>query len=238
MFWKGHPLDILKKIVAETDNSISTKLRKKRFTLFKNLISAVSKPYRILDVGGRQIFWELMDFNHTGGVEIDLYNIQNIDVSHPNFKNIIGDARDMRKFKDNEYDIVFSNSLIEHVGDYENQLRVAKEIRRIGRRYFVQTPNRYFPIEPHFVFPFFHYFSPELRVFLIRNFNIGVKEKNPELKEAIQAANRIRLLCEQELKELFPEATIIKEKFLSITKSFIIYDGWDDAEKPGSNIML
>ena len=231
MFCKGNSLDFLKKIVLETENSFSTKLRKKRFILFNNLISTVSKPCRILDVGGRQIFWELMDFNLSSEVEIDLYNIENIEVSLPNLKHIVGDVRDMKRFRDNEYDIVFSNSLIEHVGDFESQKRVAKEIRRIGKRYFVQTPNLYFPIEPHFVFPFFQYFSPELRVFFIRTFNVGVKNKISDKKEAIQAANRIRLLSERELKELFPKASIFKEKFLSITKSFIVYDGWNEDEK-------
>ena len=231
MFFKGNSLDFLKKIVSETENSVSTKLRKKRFILFNNLISTVSKPYRILDVGGRQIFWELMDFNLSGEVEIDLYNIENTEVSLPNLKHILGDVRDMKRFRDNEYDIVFSNSLIEHVGDFESQKKVAKEIRRIGKRYFVQTPNLYFPIEPHFVLPFFQYFSPELRVFFIRNFNVGVNNKTSDKKEAIQTANRIRLLCERELKELFPEASIFKEKFLSITKSFIVYDGWNEDEK-------
>lgn len=223
-------MDILKKLVAETNNSISTKFRKKRVTLLNKLISTVSKPCRILDVGGRQIFWELMGFNGRDGVEINLYNIENIKVTLPNCKHILGDARDMNKFKDNEYDIVFSQSLIEHLGDYDNQRKVAKEIRRIGSRYYVQTPNYYFPIEPHFVFPFFQYFSPSVKVFLIRNFNVGAKDKIPELKEATHAASRIRLLCERELKELFPEANIIKEKFLGMTKSIIIYDGFDKAE--------
>lgn len=224
-------MDILKKIVAEKNNSISTRLRKKRFTLFKNLVDTIPKPCRILDVGGRQIFWELMDFNCKDEFEVDLYNIENIEISQPNFRHIEGDAKEMGRFRDNEYDIVFSQSLIEHLGTHENQVKVAKEIRRIGKHYFVQTPNYYFPIEPHFVFPFFQYLSPEFKVFLIRNFKVGVKEKMPGRQEATQAANRIRLLCERELQELFPGATIIKEKFLGLTKSFVIYDGWGAAEK-------
>lgn len=55
----------------------------------------------------------------------------------------------MKQFQDNEFDAVFSNSVIEHVGDYEAQRQMANEIMRVGKRYFVQTPNFYFPIEPH-----------------------------------------------------------------------------------------
>ncbi|MEM2045934.1 MAG: class I SAM-dependent methyltransferase, partial [Candidatus Bathyarchaeia archaeon] len=57
---------------------------------------------------------------------------------------IIGDARCM-PFKDKSFDVVFSNSVIEHVGNYDDQKMCAEEIRRVGKCYFVQTPNFYFP---------------------------------------------------------------------------------------------
>ena len=67
----------------------------------------------------------------------------------------VGDAVDMPGISDGAFDVVFSNSVIEHVETYENQRRMAAEIRRVGRRYFVQTPNRHFPLEPHFLVPGF-----------------------------------------------------------------------------------
>ena len=52
---------------------------------------------------------------------------------------------------DRGFDIAFSNSVIEHLGEYESQRRFAEEIRRVGRKVWVQTPARWFLVEPHFL---------------------------------------------------------------------------------------
>ncbi len=67
-----------------------------------------------------------------------------------------GDGRRL-PFPSNEFPIVFSNSVLEHVGDLADQRCFASEIRRVGRRFWVQTPNRRFPIEPHLNFPAFQW---------------------------------------------------------------------------------
>ena len=139
---------------------------------------------------------------------------------------MVGDARDMSQFGDGQYDIVFSNSLIEHVGNYNEQKKVADEIIRIGKRYFVQTPNYYFPIEPHFLCPFFQYLPSRLKVFLLCHFNLGWYKKIKDCQKATEIADSIRLLKEYELKQLFPDANIYREKVLGLTKSFIMYKGW------------
>ncbi len=59
-------------------------------------------------------------------------------------------------FGDREFDIAFSNSVIEHVPP-ELQAAFAAEVSRVADRYFVQTPNRYFPIEPHYQLPLFQF---------------------------------------------------------------------------------
>lgn len=207
-------------------NSLAVKLRRKRFDLFKRLLSTIPKPLRILDVGGTEVFWEMMGFAEESDVDIILFNRSKIPVSYPNFTSIVGDARDMRRFGDDEYDIVFSNSLIEHVGDYEDQKKVADEIARIGKRYFVQTPNYYFPVEPHFLFPFFQYLPSKLKVFLLRRFNLGWYKKIKDYQKAAETPNSIRLLKGRELMQLFPGARIYRERVLGLTKSFILYKGW------------
>ncbi|MBU0628101.1 MAG: class I SAM-dependent methyltransferase [Nanoarchaeota archaeon] len=212
---------------SRNGNSLAAKLRRKRFAFFKSLILSVSRPLKILDVGGTQVFWDKMGFCDQKGVEITLFNIKEIKVTRSNFKHIIGDARNMKKFKDKEFDVVFSNSVIEHVGGFNEQLKMANEVKRVGKRYFLQTPNFYFPIEPHFLFPFFQFFPLWLKVMLVTNFELGWFKKADEKETAAKMVNSIRLLRKRELREMFPYANFYEEKCLSLTKSFVVYGGWD-----------
>lgn len=207
-------------------NSLATQLRKKRFILFNSFIETVPAPLKILDVGGTQVIWETEGFcgRKSRDVEIVILNLEEIQVNHSNIKSVVGDAKDMRQFKDNEFDIIFSNSVIEHVGDYEDQRRMANEVKRVGERYFIQTPNYYFPIEPHFLFPFFQFLPIPVRVWLVTNFKIGWSEKFTDKQEATAFVNSVRLLRKKQLTDLFPSATITEEKFLGLTKSFIVYE--------------
>ncbi len=201
---------------------LQTKIRQKRFDFFKSFISSLPRPLSILDVGGTQEFWEKMEFIRDD-VQVVLYNLSSSETSYPSLISMAGDARNMRKFKDGEFDIAFSNSVIEHVGTYEQQRQMAAEVQRVGKRYFVQTPNRYFPIEPHVLLPFFQFLPFRLRVFLLTHFKSPWGWKISSRQEAIQYVNDIRLLTEKEFRSLFPGARIYKERFLGLTKSFIAY---------------
>jgi len=129
----------------------------------------------------------------------------------------------MSEFADGEFDIVFSNSVIEHVGNDECRMQMAKEIQRVGKKYFVQTPNFYFPIEPHFMYPFFQFLPLPMKVWILTN--IGRRHKKvADREKAKQIANGIYLLRKKELIKLFPQATIFEEKFLGLTKSFVAYE--------------
>ncbi|MCM8795458.1 MAG: WecB/TagA/CpsF family glycosyltransferase [Candidatus Omnitrophica bacterium] len=200
----------------------SSRFRDKRFAFFKSLTESLPKPIRILDVGGTPSFWQRLRTSQKD-MEIYILNCHKEVIRNPYFKGIVGDARDMRQFRNGEFDIVFSNSVIEHLGDFDSQRRMANEIRRVGKHYFLQTPNRYFPLEPHFLFPFFQFLPYRFKNWLVTNFNLGWHGRIATKEEARREINSIRMLDEKELRELFPEAEIVKEKFLGLTKSFIVY---------------
>ena len=218
---------LLKLADFRRDDSLAIRVRLKRMVYFKELISSLPRPLRILDVGGTEVFWERMGLCDDKSIEVVIINLRDIETRHPNFKSVIGDARDMHQFKDGEFDVVFSNSVIEHVGGYENQKKMANEVRRIGKRYFLQTPNYYFPVEPHILFPFFQFFPLRLQVFLLCHFNLGWATKITSKERAAQLIRCCRLLKKKELKELFPGANIRKEKLMGLIMSYIADKGWD-----------
>jgi SAM-dependent methyltransferase len=204
---------------------LAATFRRKRFRLIRSLTSALPRPLTILDVGGTEFFWQQVGFTEDADVKIVLLNLSKVAVEHPNFVSVAGDATSMREYGDKAFDLVFSNSVIEHVGGYDQQRRMADEVRRVGKRFCVQTPNRHFPIEPHFLIPFFQFYPMWLKVFLSRTIDIGSYGKISDRREAEAYFRTLRLLTEAEVRALFPEARIYKEKIGGMTKSFTAYYG-------------
>lgn len=207
-------------------SSLAAQFRARRLAFFQTLLSPLPKPLKILDAGGTEIFWEVMGLAGQNDFQITLLNLEPVETRHSNLRGVRGDVLDMRNFGPREFDVVFSNAVIEHVGNFKDQMKMAEEIQRVGQRYFLQTPNLYFPLEPHFLIPFFQFFPLWLRVFLIRNFDMGWREKVSDIAAAEKEARSVRLLTRNELKRLFPNAVIKEEKVFGLTKSFMVYGGF------------
>jgi SAM-dependent methyltransferase len=119
----------------------------------------------------------------------------------------------MPKFDTGSFDVVFSNSVIEYVGAFSDQERMASEVLRVGKRYYVQTPNRFFPIEPHFLLPGFQFLPRWMKVAMIQRFALGWYDRAATREEACCLADEIRLLRRGELRRLFPGGKIMEERF-------------------------
>jgi SAM-dependent methyltransferase len=221
-------LSILKTLGDNSNpTSMANAMRRRRFAFFVSLLEGVPRPLRILDVGGEQQFWNIMGRKHLEGIHVTLFNLKAQPVSAGNFESVAGDARDLSRYENASFDVVFSNSVIEHLGpDFRDQERMADEIRRVGRRYFVQTPNRYFPIEPHFLTPGFQFMPVSVRAWLVSQFNIGWYQRITDKLEARREVESVALLSSEQLRQLFPEARIYRERILGLTKSLVAYHGW------------
>ncbi len=221
-------VSLLKLLGDNSDpRSLATRMRKRRFTFFLSLLDGLDRPLRILDVGGTRQFWEMMGCERLDGVHVTLFNLRPEQTMASAFDSVAGDARDLSRYTDSSFDVVFSNSVIEHLGPgLSDQQRMADEIKRVGTRYFVQTPNRYFPLEPHFLVPGFQFFPKDLRVWLVSHFDIGWYRRIPDKAEARAEVESVSLLSENDLRRLFPEARIYREKLLGLTKSFVAHRGF------------
>jgi len=124
-------------------------------------------------------------------------------------------------FPERSFDLLFSNSVIEHVGDWNRQQAFAREARRVGRHLWIQTPAREFFIEPHWIAPFIHWFSVPWQRRLARHFTVRgwIERPSPAAIDALLA--EIRLLTFAEMRQLFPDCTILRERFCGLTKSYI-----------------
>jgi len=205
--------------------SVAYRLRLRRMQHLIDLIDATPKPIRLLDVGGSIKFWKILGLAGRDDIDFTILNIVPRDDADERFHYLEGDARDLSQFDDGEFDIVFSNSVIEHVGTWDDQVRMASEVRRVGQRYFVQTPNRFFPIEPHFLFPGFQFLPETAKVSLLMRFRLGWFPRAKTRDEAVRYAREIRLLTRREVQKLFPESRLICEKFYGLTKSFMAVRG-------------
>ena len=204
-------------------SSLASRLRAKRLRWFTSLLDSIPRPLSILDVGGTETIWERAGLVNRPDVSITLINIELRHAPYANVSAIVGDARDMRSFEKEQFDIVYSNSVIEHVGGLDDMRRMASEVRRVGKSYFVQTPNKYFPIEPHFHFPLYQFLPRGIKVAILQNFDLGWVKKAPDRLDASKEVDSIRLISGAELHSMFPDGEIRKETVLGLTKSLIAY---------------
>lgn len=209
-------------------NSLASRLRRKRFALLRTLLERVPRPLRILDVGGTAPFWRDSGVLGDATIDVTLLNVAIPVQRSARFTYVRGDARAL-EFKDASFDVVYSNSVIEHVGGAREQGEMAREIRRVGKRYFVQTPNYFFPIEPHFLVPGFQFLPLSLRARLLNRCDLGWSKREPDLASARAVVGSVTLLRRKEFARFFPDATIYDERYLGLTKSFIAFGGFEAA---------
>ena len=197
---------------------ISPRFRRRRLRQFQARLQ-VQPADPLLDVGGFPWCWTDPAWPNP----ITLLNQAfpaGLEARAPGFTYVVGDGCAL-PFGDRAFAVLFSNSVIEHVGSWERQQRFAAEARRVGGRLWVQTPAREFFVEPHFLAPFFHWLSPRWQRRLARNFTPWgwFTRPTPAAVDAMLA--EIRLLTRREMQQLFPDCEILEEKFLGLTKSHI-----------------
>lgn len=204
---------------------LARRFRAKRFQHFcaQTKISATDL---ILDIGGYYWNWTA---HPPMGKAVRIINLDSRHTydkaQHPqhNLDIAVADGCAL-PYIDKSYDVVYSNSVIEHVGNYEKQRAFANECRRVGKRLWIQTPAYEFFIEPHFLAPFIHWTPRNLRLKLVRFFTVWGWVEKPSPDRIRETVDEIRLLRYHEMKELFPGCQILRERFLGVfTKSYIAF---------------
>ena len=191
--------------------------RTKRMKQFEGMFN-IDKGTSILDVGGSQFNWQLLKSKPI----VKILNLEKPKnwVDNIQFEFVTGDATNLA-FENDSFEIVYSNSVIEHLYSFENQKKMAKEVLRVGKNIYVQTPAKAFFIEPHLITPFIHWFPLSLQKKLMRNFTIWGLITRPTPEYINGFLKERRLLTLKEFDQLFSDCEIIIERFLFIPKSYI-----------------
>jgi hypothetical protein len=181
----------------------------------------ITAETRVLDIGGTPDNWQLISVTP----RLVLLNMPRARADLAGAAQwVAGDGRQL-PFRDAAFDVVFSNSVIEHVGDAASQERFAREVARVGRAYWVETPNRWFPIEQHLLTPLVHWLPKHWQRAIVRRGTVwsALTRPTPDRRDFYieHFLRDVRLLSRRELARLFPGARIIRERFLGLTKSLI-----------------
>jgi len=168
-------------------DSISLRSRERKLRLFLQELRPTADT-TVLDVGADEVgfgegdgcatmnfFEELYPWPERI-TALGLHDGAGFRARYPRIPYVQGDACAL-PFEDGAFDIVFSNAVIEHVGGRERQRQFVSEAIRVGRRVFITTPNRRFPIEVHTRLPLVHWLPDAVshRVYDVTGKEIGAE---------------------------------------------------------------
>lgn len=208
--------------------SLGSRLRVRRLA---PLLALIDKAFerdgyvRIIDVGGTARYWRLLpdEFLSSRSVSITIVNLHSVALppDDPRFTFMVADGCDLSEIPSGAFHIAHSNSVIEHVGDQARMVSFASELQRVAEDYYIQTPDYWFPVEPHCMTPFFHWLPRAIRVGLVRRVALGHWPQAQSLHEAEELVDATRLLSRREFQALLPSAKILHERVLGLSKSLI-----------------
>jgi SAM-dependent methyltransferase len=189
-----------------------------------------TEDMRILDVGAEVDPYstgslQFIDFypwkNRISAINLSFEQISAIKQLYPDVDAVVGDACEL-PWPDNYFDIVYSNAVIEHLGSLEKQERMANEVMRVGKRWFVTTPNRWYPFEFHLHLPLVTWLPGNAYLWAGR-----VVAYNHVKKKYVFGYKRtdLRLMTPQQLRRCFPDSKIIKQRVTFMAETLIAVGG-------------
>lgn len=167
----------------------------------------------ILDVGGEvgkqgQTLLDAYPVKHKITViNIDIQHLERIKEIYPEINLVVGDACRL-PFGDKQFDMVYSNAVIEHVGTLNDQRTMAGEVMRVGQGWFVTTPNRWYPFEFHLRMPLINWLPEPLMKRFARLWSFN------HVRGRYQSGltPKFRLLSVRQMRRLFPSSTVIAQR--------------------------
>jgi len=216
-------------MIVDSPDSLGARMRRRRWCQLERTFPEIGSM-DVIDLGGTVEFWLNAPVRPS---RVTLINSAKELSAAPEWVvNVPGDACDLpAEVSLRTYDLVYSNSVIEHVGGHARRQEFAAAVQKLASRHWVQTPYRYFPIEPHFLFPGAQFIPVKARGALIRRWPLN-HTMPIESRTAMEAVLGIELLGRAEFAFYFPGSTILVERVGGFVKSLIAVGG--SASRPVS----
>ena len=203
-----------------TDGNV---FRRGRMRVFLDLLGPpTDRPIRVLDIGGTVSYWRATeDMWKPWPLHFTIVNLGVEPGEDGPYSLRPGNACAMPEYDDNTFDIVHSNSVIEHVGHWPEMAAMAGEVRRLAPKYYLQTPNFWFPVEPHYRAVGFQWLPESMRAWLLTNHRFGFRGPTRDYDEAMRSIQTVNLVSSRQMRALFPDAELKLERVLGLAKSLI-----------------
>ncbi|MEU7023036.1 class I SAM-dependent methyltransferase [Streptomyces sp. NPDC046203] len=201
---------------VDAPDSLGERFRAARWERFRACFPGIEEM-RVVDLGGTAENWLRSPLRP---LRVHLVNLEPHPDVLPGWMSAeIADVTDPDvPAKLGEFDLVVSNSTIEHVGGPSQRRRFVAAIEQLAPMHWVQTPYRYFPVEPHFLAPGFQFLPLAAQAKLVRHWPLThSRPATPE--EGMDAVINIDLLTRAEMRHLFPRSVILAERVGGLTKS-------------------
>ena len=209
----------IRSLFVNKEASLAGRMRLRRWEIVRAHFPDLS-AMKVLDLGGTMDWWVRSPVlpKHVTVVNLEIDE----GSEAPWLTTVQGDACRPDSILDGQsFDLVFSNSLIEHVGGHGARVALANVIRSLAPRYFVQTPYRYFPVEPHWVFPGMQFLPVPVRRYIAPRWPLG-HTRGWDPKQAFDQVLSTELIGATEMRTYFPDGQLIWERFLGLPKSMIV----------------
>lgn len=206
---------VAKLIDPDQSGSFAHRCRQRRNEEFKRRFPGLA-DMRVLDLGGTAISWSVLGLR-PGSVTI--VNLSGDTSLREPWMDIVQADACAGGF--GKYDLVFSNSLMEHLGGHARRQQFAAVVRESAPSWWIQTPYRYFPIEPHWIFPGFQFLPFRARVMICQHWNTLHQSAPKDAEEAAAQVASIELISATEMRTYFPGSEIWFERIAGLPKSLV-----------------
>lgn len=197
--------------------SLAARARRRRWRMFEQAFPALSEM-RVLDLGGYVARWR---DTPTRPLQVVALNLDHEEPPPEKWAHVVvGDAcAPPVSLQREKFDLVFSNSLIEHVGGHYRCQQFASAVHSLAPHHWIQTPYRYFPVEAHWLFPGFQFLPVAIRAKLAYRWPLASERSSRPT--AVGDVLSVESLSTTEMRYYFPESNIYYERFLGLIKSVI-----------------